>query len=316
MCRSFEDSSTGQSHLQQVVPTILRFKILESIHSSTTAAHLGVTNSLEKLRARFFWPGHKKDVSVFVSSCLVCQQRNSPKQKHRHSLVNRPPSFPFAHIGIDFLGPLPISNGNSYIALFGDHFTKWYEAVPLPDQTAEMTATAFLEHWISRFGVPVSIHTDQGRNFESKRFESLIHSLQIDKTRTTSFHPQSNAVIERINRTLVNMLAKTIDDFQINWTQQLPYVMIAFRTSVHESTGYTPQFLVSGEEINLPIDIQYPSPEQPNKTDVHQFVQQKRVDMQRAHEAVRFHLQAAQQRRNALNNSKLHGPRHKPGDNV
>ena len=112
------------------------------------------------------------------------------------------------------------------------------------------------------------------------------------------------------------MLAKTIDDFQSNWTQQLPYVMMAFRTPVHESTGYTPQFLVFGEEINLPIDIQYPSPEQPNKTDVHQFVQQKRVDMQRAHEAARIHLQAAQLRRDALYNCKLHGPRYKPGDNV
>ena len=99
---------------------------------------------------------------MFVSSCLVCQQRNSPKQKHRHRLVDWPLSFPFAHIGIDFLGPLPVSNGNSYIALLGDDFTKWYDAVPLPDQTAEMTATALLEHWISRFGVPVSIRTDQG----------------------------------------------------------------------------------------------------------------------------------------------------------
>ena len=146
LCRSFEDSSTGQSHLQQVVPTILRPKTLESIHISTTASHLGVTKTLEKLRARFYWPGHKKDVSVFVSSCLVCQQCNSPKQKHRPSLVNWPLSFLFDHIGIDFLGPLPISNGNSYIAFFVNQFTKWYESVPLPDQTAEMTATALLEH--------------------------------------------------------------------------------------------------------------------------------------------------------------------------
>ena len=71
LCRNFEDSSTGQSHLQQVVPTILRPKILESINSSTTGAHLGVTKTLEKLRARFYWPGHKKDVSLFVASCLV-----------------------------------------------------------------------------------------------------------------------------------------------------------------------------------------------------------------------------------------------------
>ena len=133
--------------------------------------------------------------------------------------------------------------------------------------------------------------------------------LQIDKTRTTPFHPQSIAVIERMNRILLNMLAKTVDEFLSNWTQQLPYVMMAFRTSVHESTGYTAQFLVFGEEINLPIDIQYPSPEQRNKTDVHQFVQQKRDHMQRAHEAARLNLQAAQLRGNVLYNSKTHGLR-------
>ena len=98
---------------------------------------------------------------MFASICLVCQQRHSPKQKHGHSFVNWPPSFFFAHIGTDFLGPPPVSNGNSYIALFGDHFTKWYEADPLPNQTAEMTATALLEHRIIRFGVPVGLHTDR-----------------------------------------------------------------------------------------------------------------------------------------------------------
>ena len=253
---------------------------------------------------------------MFVSNSLVCRQRNSLKQKHRHILVNGLPSFLFGHIGIDFLGPHPVSNGNSYILLFADHFAKWYEAVPMPDQTTEMTANALLEHRKSRFGVPMGIHTDQSRNFESKLLQRLVQFLQIDKTRTTSFHPQSNAVIEKMNRTLLHTLAKTVDDFQSNWTQQASDVMMTFRTSVHHSTGYTTQFLVFGEKITLPIDIQYSSPEQPKKTHVHQFAQQKRADMQKVHEAARFHLQAAPLRRNALYISELQGPRYKPGDNV
>ena len=85
-----------------------------------------------------------------------------------------------------------------------------------------MTATAKLEHWISRFGLPVNSSTDQGLDFESKLFPSIMQSLQFDKMRTTSLDPVSEAVIERMNRTFMNMLAKTVDDFQSNWTQQFP----------------------------------------------------------------------------------------------
>ena len=157
LCRRFEDSSIDHSHLQQVVPSTLRPQILESIHCSATAAYLGVKKISEKLRTRgvkkfseklrtrFYWPGDKKDISVFVSGCTLCQQRNSSKQQHRHSLVNRPVSFTFRHIGIEFLGPPLVSIGNPYKAFFGDHFTKWNEAVPLPDKTAERTTTALLE---------------------------------------------------------------------------------------------------------------------------------------------------------------------------
>ena len=108
LCRTFWDSSTGQSHLQQVVLTTLRSKVLDFINSFTTAAHLGVTKTLEKLRAGFYWPGHKKGVSVFVSSCFVCQHYNSPKQNYGHSIVNGPPNLPFTHLGIHFLQPIPV----------------------------------------------------------------------------------------------------------------------------------------------------------------------------------------------------------------
>ena len=94
---------------------------------------------------RFYWPGHKKFVNVSVSSCFVRQQRNNPK-KSRHRFANWLPSFPITHSGIDNLGPLPVSNGKSYVALFRIHFTKRSEVVPLADQTAETTATALLEY--------------------------------------------------------------------------------------------------------------------------------------------------------------------------
>ena len=240
LCRKYENLKTDQVIFQQVVPPALVQKILHILHSDHTSAHLGVTKTLEKVRSRFYWPGYKRDVEVFVASCFVCQKRNSPTKKHIHSLRAWKPSFLFSTVGIDFLGPLPPPAGNQYILLIGDNFTKWHEVIALPDQSALTTAKALMDHWITRFGCPEGLHSDQGRNFEPKLFTSLTKPLQVDETRTTAFHPQSNAPIERTHRTLLNMMAETTDKNQRNWSELLPYVMLAYCTSVHESTGYTP----------------------------------------------------------------------------
>ena len=120
--------------------------------------------------------------------------------------------YPFHHNGLDFLGPLITSNGCRYILLIGDHFTKWYKAFTVLDQTAATTSDALLERWICRVGCPHSLHTDRRTNFEYQLFASLRKKIEIDKTRTTTFHPHSKSVIERLNRTLLNMLAKCIDE--------------------------------------------------------------------------------------------------------
>ena len=214
------------------------------------------------------------------------------------------------------MGLLPMSYGNKHILVIGDHFTKWYEAIPLPDQTAITTANALVNHWISRFGYPHSLHIDQGRNFESKLFEQLMQLLELDKTRTTPFHAQSNAVIERMNRTLQNMLAKCVNEEQSNWSQQLPYVTMAYRSSVHESTGYTPQFLVSGQELSLPLDCMYHNPQENATTDIHELVHNKQQAFQRTFELVRRNLNQKQKRQNAIYNKKVHGSTYKEGQKV
>ena len=289
LCRKFE-TADNQVVLQQIVPPSMTQEILSTCHSSPTAGHLGVAKTSEKIKQRFYWPGLQEDTKLFVSRCPECQKRSGPPKKYHHALVEWQASYPFHHIGIDFMGPLPMSNGNKHILVIGDHFTKWYEAIPLPDQTAVTTANALVDHWISQFGCPHSLHSDQGRNFESKLFEQLMQLLEMDKTRTTPFHPQSNALIERMNKTLQNMLAKCINEEQSNWSQQLPYVMMAYRSSVHESTGYTPQFLVFGQELSLPLDCMYPNPQENVATDIHEFVHNKQQAFLRAFELVRRNL--------------------------
>ena len=172
----------------------------------------------------------------------------------------------------------------------------------MPNWTAQTTADALFQHWICHFGCPHSIHTDRGPIFESELFTTLLQRLEFDKTRTTAFHPQSNAVCERINRTLLSMLAKCVDEDQQNCSQQLPYVLMAYRSSVHESTGYTPHFLVFGRETSLPFDLMFSPQNSDDPPTVHNFVQNRTVAFRKAYELVRKSSTAQQRRRNALYN--------------
>ena len=167
LCREFNHKK-GSSHHQQIIPASLAPQSLKSIHSLPTVGHLGKFKTVEKVREGFYWPGFQEDFKLFINRCEQCQKRAKPPKTHRHVLVEWTPSYPFHHIGIDFMDPIPLSNDNQHILLIGDHFSKWHKAKPLPDQTAPTTATTLLENWICRFGCPHSVHSDQGRNFEWK----------------------------------------------------------------------------------------------------------------------------------------------------
>ena len=119
-----------------------------------------------------------------------------------------------------------------------------------------------------------------------------------------------------MNRTLQNMLAKCLNAEQNNWSQQLPYVMMAYRSSVHESTGYTPQFLVHGRETSLPLDLMFPSLESDCPSNVHEFVHERKQAFHRAFALVRDNLNKNQRRRNVLYNHKVHGPTYRDGQEV
>ena len=174
LCRKFEPTNGRLAYLQQIIPPSLVTEIITSLHNSLTAGDLGAYKTLEKIRQRYYWPGFKTDVKHHILCCDKCQKRSGPPQKHRYSLVDWKISYPFHHIGLDFFDPLLTSNGCRYILLIGDHFTKWYEAIPLPDQTAATTSDALLERWICRFACPYIIHTDRGSNFESQLFPNLL----------------------------------------------------------------------------------------------------------------------------------------------
>ena len=172
------------------------------------------------------------------------------------NIVHRAPWDPLAMDILDVCDPTP--EGHRYILVTADYFSKWTEAFPMKNKCADTVADLLVEHIILRFGMPLVIHCDQGREFENGLMKSLCTLLGCTKTRTAPYHPESDGMIERFNRTCLMMLSMFVNDQRDNWHRLLSFVMHACRTSVHESTGYSPFRLMMGEECSLPQDVSTP----------------------------------------------------------
>ena len=169
----------------------------------------------------------------------------------------------------------------------------------MPNMEAITVARIFVNEFICRFGVPEQLHTDQGRNFESALLKEICKLLGITKTRTTPYHPQSNGMIERFNGTILNMLSMVVLDDEHNWDLHLPTLMMAYRTSRHETTGATPFSLVYGREAKLPEDILFNLPSV-EVTNSHGYAEALKEHIQHAYQRVRDHS-AVEQKKQKVN---------------
>ena len=171
--------------------------------------------------------------------------------------MQRPvPDERFSSIHVDIAGPLPVSEGFSYVFTIIDRTTRWLEAVPLTTITAAACASALLRHWVCRFGVPADVTTDQGRQFTSSLWAELTRLLGISSLRTTAYHPQANGMVERIHRVLKERLMARSP--LADWMVHLPLVLLGVRTSVRQDSSWCPAELVYGATLRLPGEFLAP----------------------------------------------------------
>ena len=230
--------------------------MIRRFHDSLFAGHLGVFRTVFRLQSRMYWPGLRQDVRTNLASCTVCLARKSPCPRRApmgHVAVRRR----WDQVAMDLLDmSITSAKGNRYVLVMVDCFSRWTEACPLPDKTVLSVADAFFQNIVCRFGMPSVIHSDQGREFENKVMQELcLYS------RTTPYHPESDGLVERFNRTLLMILAMFAGENKDDWDDLLPAVMMAY----HASTGFSPYRLMFGEECTLPMDIGLPrqDPEPP-----------------------------------------------------
>ena len=299
LCRDFVTDKPGGTTQQIVVPSALRKEIVDELHRGLNGGHLGYRRAKATLQKRFYWPGWATDVKLAKLRCHQCARFQRPRPHKQGNLQPMLTGEPWERIGIDVTGPHPTSSsGNVYILTVIDHFSKWVEIMPMRNQEASTVAKLLVDRVFSVHGCPLQILSDRGPNFESSLFQELCRLLAIDKIRTTSYKPSTNGNIERFHGTMHNMLAKLVAENQRDWDQKLPTVAFAYRTSVQESTGYTPYFLMYGREARIPADLVYgPPPQESQARPLPQYVEEQRDNFREAYEATRRHLGTAAQRR-------------------
>ena len=292
-----------------VLPAKLRRKAFDSLHCTRYGGHLGYRRTLGKVKYRFYWPRMAADVKLWVQQCDDCYV-SKPLNRTTHTRLQVVQvGEPLDRTATDVMGPLPkTKNRNQYVLVIGDYFTKWIEAIPVPNFTAKTCADAILHHFILKFGVPLSIHSDQGQNFCSRIWKELCTMLQMKKTKTTSHYPQSNGFIERFNRTLASCLRACKEKDDTEWDELVPLLAMAYRSSVQESSGVSPNLAMLGREINLPIDVAMPKyePDPPVDPDpkkkkkkgvkMTEYCQILRDNMRKIHEIVRQNTTWSMQR--------------------
>uniref|UniRef100_A0A8C5LME7 Gypsy retrotransposon integrase-like protein 1 n=1 Tax=Leptobrachium leishanense TaxID=445787 RepID=A0A8C5LME7_9ANUR len=230
----------GQEIEQLVVPSSQTRKVLDFAHSHVLGGHLGVEKTQERVLRRFFWPGVYEAVKRYCASCPECQLA-SPKPHLRAPLIPLPViDVPFERIAMDIVGPLEKSaRGHQYILVILDYATRYPEAVPLRKANARNIARELVQVF-ARVGIPKEILTDQGTPFVSRLMKELCHLLKIQALKTSVYHPQTDGLVERFNRTLKGMLRKVVNREGKDWDMLLPYLLFAIREIPQSSTRFSP----------------------------------------------------------------------------
>lgn len=279
---------TSTSKIRPYLPAVFRREAFDVTHN---ISHPGIRTTRKIMAQKYFWPSINKDVGQWAKNCIQCQR--SKVQRHTISSPGEfQPSDRFQHIHVDIVGPLPTTQqGYRYLITMIDRCTKWPEAIPTDDISAETVAKTVYDHWISRFGCPATLTSDQGRQFESQLFTTLLSMLGIKKTRTTPYHPQSNGAVERWHRSLKAALKARLDG-RISWISELPTVLLGLRAAVRTDTGVSAAELTYGYNLRLPGDFitepnQTQTADQNYVTELRKIIQTLKPHQPRSHNSKR-----------------------------
>ena len=294
--RSWDDLKSNTAASLLCIPQSLQERTVELCHSIPMSGHYGKEKTVSKLTSRFYFPKLRHKVALYIDNCHPCLKKARTHKTPKAPLQPFVASYPNDVLQIDIIESLPSVNGYHAILTMVDRFTRFAEAIPLRSTTVDVIARAVLNKYISRHGIPTSIHSDRGGSVHTADLIQALYKLMgIDKTATTSYRPQSNGGCERFNGTLKGLLWAHCQENPKNWLNCLDQVLFAYRTTVHSATGYSTFFLRYGTHPRLPVDLITGSqpPQLENKAQ-NQYARDLYYKLHKVYTFVRDHLKSKQ----------------------
>src|SRR6266542_3598721 len=226
--------------------------ILSLAHEHPLSGHFGLEATLSKLKERYYWSKMKDDIKSYIQICDQCQRHEKTTDENElHSIRIKELFYQW---GIDIVGPLTeTSRGNKYIVVAIDYFTKYPKARALANANARNVANFLYEDIICRHGCLRKIISDRGTHFNNQVIENLLEQFKIRHNLSTPYHPKTNGLVERFNKTLCESLAK-LNEERENWDEYISPTLFAYRTKINKSTQFTPFYLTYGRKAKLPYD--------------------------------------------------------------
>jgi transposase InsO family protein len=237
-------------------PPHMRTQVVSHAHGTILTGHGGIAKTTERILESYYWPNIQKDVEEFIRKCHKCQVREpTNRARNPKTLLQTLPqcSEPNQRVHVDLFGPLATSGrGKKFVLTLTDAFTKYVELVALPDKSAETVARAIFDKYVCRYGPPVEILSDGGREFCNQVLDELCKCMQIERSKTSPYHPQCNAQAEVVNKTIAKYLASVVDKSTLDWELYLAPLMFSYNTSLHRSIKAMPFYLTYGMKPRLP----------------------------------------------------------------
>ena len=305
-------------HVKKVIylPDVMKQKVLKVFHDAPEAGHMGIRKTINRIVNRVYWPQMRTDIKNYVKSCHVCQTVKYDNVKPAGPMGKTDPAEDVFHtVFIDFVGPLPRSkSGNQHLLVLQDELSKWVELFPMRTATAKNVAKRLENEVFCRFGVPDTIVSDHGSQFESKLLKKLCKEWKIRHAFTSVYHPSPNQA-ERTNKTLIQMIRAYVKDNHRSWDENLPKIALAMRTMVHDSTKVTPSLLNLGREIKMPWDRRLAS-KQHTQVDAETTAENISSELKNIIQFVRENIQRAQDNYKKHYDKKRSNPDYKKGDQI